>query len=369
MKLPNSVSTASIIQSEAFIAFTLALIAAALIKIPAIFGIHLDQHENFYLRNVSLFVLPLLSSYFLWKHNFPARTLALAAVAFITAGVFANIYPFTERSDTETLLALHLPVALWLFIGITYTGGQWNKTRARMDFVRFSGELFIYYVLLALGGGALTAFTALIFGTIGIDIEPFFETWMLPCGSAGTVIIASWLVESRGSMTGNLAPLLARLFTPLFTFMLITFLGIILWSGRSVETDRDMLIAFDIILLVTLGLLLYCISARDTQAPPGVFDVVQVVLVISALLADAVALWAISVRIYEFGFTPNRVAALGLNLVLLVNLVWSAVQYTRFLRGKGSIRDLERWQTDYLPVYSIWAAIVVLLFPPLFGFT
>src|SRR5215208_6433161 len=95
----------------------------------------------------------------------------------------------------------------------------------------------------------------------------------------------------------------------------------------------------------------------------------QVVLVVSALLADAVALWAIAARISEFGFSPNRVAALGENLILLVNLAWSAVLYIRFLRGRGSFTGLERWQTDYLPVYALWAAIVVIVFPPVFGYT
>jgi hypothetical protein len=128
------------------------------------------------------------------------------------------------------------------------------------------------------------------------------------------------------------------------------------------------LIAFDLLLVVVLGLLLYSASARDPQSPPGAFDVVQVVLVVSALLADAVALWAIAMRISEFGFTPNRVAALGENVILLVNLAWSTVLYIRFLAGRGPFTRLERWQTDYLPVYAVWAAIVVIVFPPLFGF-
>ena len=54
-----------------------------------------------------------------------------------------------------------------------------------MDFIRFSGELFIYYVLIALGGGVLTAFMVVLFESIGIDPEPFIESWLLPCGAAG----------------------------------------------------------------------------------------------------------------------------------------------------------------------------------------
>jgi hypothetical protein len=128
------------------------------------------------------------------------------------------------------------------------------------------------------------------------------------------------------------------------------------------------LIGFDLLLVVVVGLLLYSVSARDPQSPPNAFDVVQVVLVVSALLADAVALWAIVARITEFGFSPNRVAGLGVNVILLVNLAWSAVLYARFLRGRGSFTSLEKWQTDYLPVYGAWAVVVVILFPPLFRY-
>ena len=162
--------------------------------------------------------------------------------------------------------------------------------------------------------------------------------------------------------------MLARLFTPLFAVLLVTFLGAVLWTGRGVDIERNVLIAFDLLLVVVLGLLLYSLSARDPRSPPGAFDALQVVLVISALLADAVALWAIAARITEFGFSPNRVAALGENVILLINLAWAAVLYVRFLRGRGSFADLERWQTDYLPVFVVWAAIVVVAFPPAFGF-
>ena len=120
--------------------------------------------------------------------------------------------------------------------------------------------------------------------------------------------------------------------------------------------------------MLVLALLLYSVSARDPRSPPGAFDVMQVVLVVSALVADAVALWAIAARITEFGFSPNRVAVLGVNVILLVNLAWSAVLYIRFLRGRGSFTGLERWQTDYLPVYAVWAAVVVIAFPPVFGY-
>ncbi|NEZ02564.1 hypothetical protein G4Y73_00200 [Wenzhouxiangella sp. XN201] len=354
---------------DAIVAFALAVAAAVAIKLPALFGLGLDDdNAGFYARNMSLFVLPLLTAYFIWKREIESSTTRWLAGALVAAAVIINVQPFSPGGSTEILAALHLPIALWLVVGIAYAGGRWREVAGRMDFIRFSGELFIYYVLIALGGGVLSGFTAMTFQAIGIDIEPFFESWLLPCGAMGAVLVAAWLVEAKQNVVENMAPVLTRLFTPLFAAALIAFLAALAFTGRGIDIERDVLIGFDLLLLVVLGLLLYSISARDPHAPPGAFDIAQIVLVISALLADAVALWAISARISEFGLSPNRVAGLGINLLLLVNLAGSALLYLRFLRGRANFAVLERWQTNYLPVYAAWAALVVCLFPLLFGF-
>ncbi len=58
--------------------------------------------------------------------------------------------------------------------------------------------------------------------------------------------------------------------------------------------------------------------------------------------------------------------------LLLSRWVWRAhstlALSVRFLRGRGAFADLERWQTNYLWVYAVWAAIVVIAFPPMFRF-
>jgi hypothetical protein len=266
------------------------------------------------------------------------------------------------------LTALHLPIALWLVVGVSYAAGEWFRGNTRMDFVRFSGELFIYYVLLALGGGVFIMFTMLMFNAIGINAEPLVTKWLLPCGIAGAVLVGSWLVEAKQSVIENMAPVLTRVFTPFFTILLLAFLATMAWTGNPIDVRRDVLIAFDLLLVLVVGLVLYAASARDLNAPPNVFDRLQLLLIVSALLVDTLALAAIATRISEFGFTPNRVAALGENIILLVNLVWSAVVYARFLTGRASFVALERWQTAYLPIYSAWAAFVVIAFPPLFSY-
>jgi hypothetical protein len=355
-------------QTDAYVAFGLAVAAGVLVKVPELFGLRLTEQEGFYTRNLSFFVLPLLAGYFAWKRRPSAKTLAVIAILFAVAGIFANVYPFKPCGFTEVLSAIHLPIVLWVVVGVSYAGSRWRETAGRMDFFRFSGELSIYYVLIALGGGVFTAFLMMMFQAIGINAEWFIQSWLIPCGAAGAVLVASWLVEAKQSVIENMAPVLTRLFTPLFAILLVAFLVTMLVTGRALDIERELLIAFDLLLVVVLGLLLYSVSARDAQLPRGVFDVMQVVLVVSALLADAAALWAISARISEFGYSPNRVAGLGVNVILLANLAWSAVLYIRFLRGRGPFTDLERWQTNYLPVYAVWGSIVVIIFPVLFGY-
>jgi hypothetical protein len=365
---PENTEQSRTTNRELLVVLMLAAVAAVAIKLPALFGFEIDRDEGLYARNIGLFVLPALTGYFAWKRKIGGVTWVWLALAFLAASLFANVYPFEAGGDTETLSALHLPIAAWLIVGVAYVGGRWFANSERMNFVRFSGELFIYYVLIALGGGVLTAFTLMMFRAIGVDVGWFAGNWLVPCGAMAAVIVGSWLVEAKQSVIENMAPVLTRLFTPLFTLVLLVFLTTMLWTGGAVDVKREVLIAFDLLLALVVGLVLYAASARDASAPPDFFDRMQLLLVVSALAVDVLALASITARISEFGFTPNRVAALGENFILLVNLAGTAWRYARFLRRRGSFADLERWQIAYLPVYSLWAAFVIAVFPPLFGF-
>src|SRR6202008_4456859 len=207
-----------------------------------------------------------------------------------------------------------------------------------------------------------------LFQAIGVDVGPYMGEWVLPCGIVGATVVATWLVEAKQSVIENMAPVLTRIFSPLFALMFLAFMETMVATGRGIDPEREILIAFDLLLVVVFGLLLYSISARDPLAPPGLLDWIQLTLVGTALVVDLLALWAVGSRISDFGSTPNRVAALGENVVLLVNLAGSAVLYARFLRGRVAFARLAEWQTTYLYVLAGWAAVVAFLFPLLFGF-
>ncbi|MCC7365388.1 MAG: hypothetical protein IT303_13560 [Dehalococcoidia bacterium] len=353
-----------------------AVAAALAFKAPALFGVDpfaadgsdADFESSFYLRNASLLALPFLVGFFAWKRQLPRRVLVGLAVPFVAAALLMNAYPFEREGDTEILAAIHLPIALWLGAGVAYLGGAWRPDAPRMDFVRFTGEWFIYYTLIAFGGGVLCAMTLGIFQAIDIDVETAITAWVLPCGAVGAVVVVAWLVEAKQSVIENMAPVLTAVFTPLFAVMLVAAIIGMALTGNAIDPERDVLIVLDLLLVLVVGLTLYAISARDADARPTPMDAVQLVLVVSALVIDILALAAILSRITEFGFTPNRTAGLGLNVVLLGNLAWSAWLLAAFLRGRRPFAHLERWQTRYIPVYGAWSAVVVAAFPLLFAF-
>jgi hypothetical protein len=342
--------------------------AAASIKVPELFGMRFEEGGAFYGPNFGLFALPWLAAFLAWRRQTRPALIGALVALFALGVVAANAYPLAEDSQSLVLTSIHLPIALWFVVGLAYVADDWRSSRRRMDFIRFTGEWFVYFVLIALGGGVLIAFMFGTFEAIGISPGNFIGQWLLPCGAVAAVVVAGWLVEAKQSVVENIAPVLTRLFTPLFTAALLAFLVALVWTSAGIDVEREALILFDLLLVVVLGLLLYSISARDPLAPPGLFDKLQFALVVSALIIDGLVLLEITGRIAEYGTTPNKAAALGENVILLANLAWSAWLLLGFVRRRTPFAALERWQTGYLPVYGAWAWIVVLAFPPLFSY-
>jgi hypothetical protein len=344
-----------------------AVAAAVVIQIARLAADFPDEEPSWFFRNLSLFVLPFLAGYFARRRQLDLQQCLLAAAPFALAALVVNLYPWDADSSTEELIAIHLPVALWFVVAYPYMGGTLQSHERRMDFVRFTGEWFIYYVLIALGGGVLMGLTAAILEPTGIDVDEV-AAWVLPSGAAGAVVVAAWLVESKQRVVENMAPVLTMLFTPLFAVMLAISAVVYAVTGLGDAFDRDLVSVFDALLVVVLALVLYGMSARDPSESPGWMDRIQLVAVVSALVLDLMVLGTMIARIGDLGFTPNRTAALGLNLVLLVNLAGAAWLSARFLTSRSRLHRLERWQTTYLPVFALWAAAVVVILPALFAF-
>lgn len=357
-------------RTELLLVLGLALLAGLLGKIPAVFGWSLEVEDDalVYLKNAFLFALPSVAIYLIWKRSLSPRFALASSAVFVGAALVVNLYPSNAPHDTAGLIAIHLPIALILFLGVLYSGPGWKTAGNRLDFVRFAGEVFIYSVLIGLGWVVLFLIAAQMFAFVDIDLSGFIVNWVAVFGGGSLLVVASYLVEQKKGRIETIAPVLARIFTPLFLLVLLSLLLAILVTGRAPSEDRELLIWFDLLLALVLGLTLYTMSAKDAEEPRNLWDVLTLALVVVSLLVDAVALYAIVSRVVEFGPTANRLAALGENILLLINLLVVAVGYARFIVGRSRYQAIVEMQMRYLPVYAIWAALVVVVFPPVFGF-
>ncbi len=353
---------------ELIFVVVLAISAGLLMELPKLFGIGLEENSPFYLKNLSFFVLPFITAFFIQKRQIPAPAMVSIVLAFSFSLLLINLYPFSEKSHTLILSSLHLPLFLWFFTGIAYTGSEWRDVSRRMDFLRFSGEIFIYVTLLLCGIFVMSGLTITLFQSIGIKAEKIvMENFGLSAAVASPVI-AAYLVDQKKNVVENFAPILARIFAPLLLCVMLVFLGTMALLQKSPFLERTFLIEFDFMLILVLGIVFYIISTRKETSGPQVYDWINLLLIGIALIIDTIALSAIVFRLSSFGVSPNKLAALGENVLVFINLFGMALLYVQYMRRKIPFAQLEKWQTGLLPFYALWLGFVGLLFPLIFSF-
>ena len=344
----------------------LSLLAGTTAKIPYLFGA--DVGSIVFFKNISFYVLPFIAYFLTTKHSSTMKLRWSLLGVFAVMCMIINFYPSYEPYHTEILTTIHLPLLLWLVTGVAYMGKDWRTSKARMDFLRFTGECVIYGSLLMLGLMVLMMFTIMIFQSISIELEWFVEDHLIIYGGTAVALITVYLVGAKKSVVENFAPILAKIFSPLFLLTMLAFLSVMVITRTSPFMEREFLIGFDLLLGVVLGIVLYTISARNLYEKQTIFDYLNTALIAVAIIVDCVALSAIVFRLSESGITPNKLAALGENILLLINLIALLVLYIRYFASKIEFKRIETWQTKYLTVYAIWFAIVVLVFPIVFHF-
>jgi hypothetical protein len=351
-------------RADATVACALALLAAS--GVTALRALGLAPGDELWpLLGLSFVVLPLMTGYFVWKRRTSSATALSIAGLFLLAGVAVAFPAFTDDAATRSLALLHMPVALLPVLGWAYSGGRWWHVTARVDFIRFLGELCIYAGLMT--GVAGVAIAALVGVARVTGARADVELLLLPATMAALALVATWLVETKQGVVERVAPVLARLCSPL---LIVLLLGLLV-SGAVRGTSSDVIGDFGRTLLL-LGLAEACVmvavASRHPDAPVTTADGVHLVLLIAAALVVGVTLTEL-MRPHPGGaFTAARSAALGLQIILLVHLGGAALLQVAFIRDRVVLAWIERWHADALTVLTAWAALVVLVLPPAFGY-
>ncbi len=344
----------------------LALIAGTLARIPLLVP-EMDAGK-FLAGNLAGILGGSLIAYFCIQRPCRLKT-ALPIFAILLGTVlYLNLLPGPDKSQTSVLACLHAPFFFWSLLGIAFAGGAWRNLPGRMDYLRYNGELLVFTTVVLIGGMVLTGLTLALFGLIDVDITKFYMENVVIYGAVAAPIVATLLVEKVVGNRFKITPLLAKVFTPLFLATTVAYLVAMIFKHKSPFTDRDFLIAFNGLLLVVLGLCVFSISERRPEAPAGSEDLMNAALVSVTLMIDVIALAAILFRLTSYGFTPNRLAVLGANLLAFCHLAGILYYYIRFLRKSGEFSPLEKWIVGYLPAYTAWSLAVVIAFPLVFWF-
>lgn len=352
-------------RSELTFVIIASLLAGLLAKLPQFFGI---DEDFFYPRNVGFIVFPVLAAFFAWKNKLSGGKIAFIAGIMLAGVVFMNTLPNLRESNSIILSCAHMLLVLWGVLGFAFVGEARNNTEKRLSFLKYNGDVVVMTTLIVIAAGILTGITIGLFSLIGINIEEFYFKNIVVFGLPAAPIFGTYLTQTNPQLVGKVSPVIARIFTPLVLVMLVIYLGAIVYFGKDPYNDRDFLLIFNALLIGVMALIFFSIAETSKTVKSRQEILVLLLLSIVTIIINGIALSAILFRIAEFGFSPNRAAVLGSNVLILANLLMITVQLFRVLMNKTDITGVRNVISVYLPVYCIWAAIVAFLFPYIFGF-
>jgi hypothetical protein len=281
------------------------------------------------------------------------------------SAVYINLLPGGDDSDTLILACLHMPLILWALLAGSFTGRQWRMAEKRLEFMRYHGDLAVMGAVLMIAGGILSGVTVGLFELIELPIADFYFRHIALWGLAALPLVATQLVQANPALVRQVSPVIARVFTPLVLVLVLVYLGSILITGKDPYNDREFLLLFNVLLAGVMALILFSVSGH-----PGSRWSRAILLALSllTLVVNGIALSAIAWRISSWGFTPNRIAVLGMNVLMLAHLVLVAYRLFASLRSRDQEDAVARTLTGYLPVYVVWAVLVTFVLPVVFGF-
>ncbi len=340
------------------------LLAGLIAKMPAFLPI---DESFFYSRNIGFIAFPALSAYFAWKNKLSALKIASIAALILVCLIFINFLPDNNNSDTLVLSCIHLLLFLWSVLGFAYVGGMENRDERRLGYLKYNGDLIVMTTLILIAGLIMSGVTVGLFRLIGFDIDEFYFEYVGVLGLAAAPIVGTYLTQTNPQLVGRVSPVIARIFSPLVLVMLVFYLIAVIYSDKDPYNDREFLLTFNALLIGVMAIIFFSVAEASRASKSQTEIWILFLLSVATVLVNGIAVSAIVFRISEWGFTPNRTAVLGGNLLILTNLLLVTTQLFRVLLKKSEVSGVGRVMALYLPVYVLWTVIVTFIFPLIFG--
>jgi len=342
-----------------------ALVAGLIAKMPSFLGLEYDVYLS---KNIGFVVFPVLSMYFIWKQQLTINKLVIPLILFIGSAIFVNTLPYNEKSATFILSIMHLPIFLWAILGFVFIGGDLKSSHKKIAFLKFNGNFIVMTGLIYIAGMFFTGITIALFGLLKMDITKFYFEQIAVWGLAAIPMLSTYLIQNNPELVNKISPTIAKIFTPIVFVTLLVFLVTLFFTGKNIYNDRNFLLVFNIVLIGVMAIILFSLTEATNNTSSKFNLIILFGLALLAIIANAIALSAISFRLAEFGLSPNRLAVLGANLLVFIHLIFVSYGLFNNLNGKASIQNIEADIALFIPAYAVWAAFVTFAMPFIFKF-
>ena len=343
--------------------FIIAIVFGLLIRVPEFF----IDYEWYYPRFVPFMTMLSPSVYFLYKNRNTKVSITIAMFSLITI-LYVSLLPEINQSSSVAMALIHLPLTFLSLLAFSFLQEDWHQEIKRVAFIKYCGEIFILTVLILLGGGVFSALVVGLFEMQDLSIEDLYMQNIGILGVSSAPLVATYLYDSVLKRETFITTLLAKIFAPLFTFFVFSYLSVMVFMGNTPFLNRDFLIVFNGLLIVVLAIVIFSIVNRTRDGSIIFSDYINISLIFITLVINFLALSAIIFRLFEFGLSPNRFTVLGVNFLVFTHLSIMALAYIKVVNNKADILYLKSKVVQYLPIYAVWFAFISFFMPLFFSF-
>lgn len=347
------------------LAIPLALFTGFLMKLPLLLNF---QPETYYQKYISIIYFFPLFVFMGLRNKLEKIYFLLPLLIFI--GIFVHQYfnPGTEKNSTYILSLINFPLLSILLFGIGFLGKKALVSAERIEFLRFCGNAIVLGGLMEISTGIFTLLTIALYNLLGMNIAEFYMqnigVWLFPA----VPIISANLVLINPNLVNKISPLIAKIFTPLITISLLVFSSALMMTPKNIFEDREFLLIFNIILIVVLALIIFSLGEFSKEKINQFQWILLIVVSLNIVMIDLVSITALIYRIQTYGVSPNKMAVLGGNILMLGHLLMVLKSLLLIKKSSKGIEETERSIGFFLPIYAIWFAIIGFLFPIIFDF-
>ena len=281
----------------------------------------------------------------------------------------------TMQGSVSMLQMIHLPALAWFAVGLYLL---WDSPT---PFARFAGviksvEAVITAGLFLAAGGVFTALTFGLFTTLTLE-PPVWMIRLFAAGGLGLVPLLAVAAVYRPELPpalqifaqglSKLIALILRLLLPLTLLVAVVYIVLIPANFMQPFQHRESLIVYNAMLFAIIGLLVGATPVQANDLSPGLRMWLRrclLALVCLTLIVAFYAMAAILYRTWQDGWTPNRLAVIGWNVI---NISILALLLYRQRRTTDWLSAIHATISTGLSWYALWSLLLVLLLPWLFG--